>query len=380
MEKGKKIFLAHSSIDKELVRKLYKELKGKGLDPWLDEEDILPGQNWTLEIPNAIRNCDYFIACLSERAIKRQGYMHKEFRMALDIYAEKPPGSIYLIPLKFDDCKVPEIQLPQLCVNFRHIHWLDYWKSNGLSRLLKVFGRENSDISSEKSSHADSLGMEFVYIPPGIFMMGSPENEEGRFNDEFQHEVILTNGFYLQTTEVTQGQWQAVMGNNPSYFKNCGDNCPVESVSWSDVQEFIPKLNRQEDKQYRLPTEAEWEYACRAGSQARFCFGNSDEMLKEYAWFKDNSNMKTHPVAQKKPNNWGLYDMYGNVSEWCQDWYGGYPEESVTDPKGDPKGPYCVLRGGSWRDYGWYLRSALRFRDSPDFRFHFTGFRVARGR
>ncbi|MBN1847182.1 MAG: SUMF1/EgtB/PvdO family nonheme iron enzyme, partial [Deltaproteobacteria bacterium] len=196
----------------------------------------------------------------------------------------------------------------------------------------------------------NSLGMKFVYIFPGTFTMGSPANEKDRDDNELQHQVTLTKGFYMQTTEVTQGQWKDVMGNNPSYFKNCGDDCPLESISWNDAQEFINRLNRKEGAQkYRLPTEAEWEYACRAGSTTRFYFGDSESDLGEYAWYDGNSGGKTHPLAQKRPNAWGLYDMHGNVWEWCEDWYGEtiHPG-SVTDPIGASGGSYRVLRGGSW--------------------------------
>jgi formylglycine-generating enzyme required for sulfatase activity len=216
-----------------------------------------------------------------------------------------------------------------------------------------------------------------VYISPGTFMMGSPESEEDRDNDEDRHEVTLTQGYYLQTTEVTQGQWQAVMGDNPSYFESCGADCPVEMVSWDDIQEFIKELNqRDSDYQYRLPTEAEWEYAARAGSETRFGFGDSDETLKEYAWFKDNSGRETHPVSEKRPNKWGLYDMHGNVYEWCQDRYGDYPTGSVTDPQGPSSGAYRVLRGGSWYYGARNCRSAIRLRSSPDDRYDDDGFRL----
>ena len=577
MPKGKRVFLAHSSIDKELVRKLYRELKKRGLQPWLDEEDLLPGQDWTLEIPKAIRRCDYFIACLSKSAIQRQGYMNKEFRMALDIYAEKPPGSIYLIPLKFNECDVPDIQHPELGTKFRNLHWLDYWKSDGLARLLKALAQQKegsadpsepteitpeNDTKPEKSLskkkgedasspkvmpswvlivsvasalvfiavllmlavliphpspfqmfvfrivlalaaaafgatipgffkiqlplpskgllHAggalglfvliflvnppelisspekdktlltvrsnvsdarvylddlylgsteisdaeitpgwhqvrvekegyqpfieeiefkrgqkkllrapfisatskgqaepeekftNSLGMEFALISPGTFLMGSPESEEDRSDDETQHEVTLTQGYYLQTTEVTQGQWQAVMGNNPSHFKNCGENCPVENISWEDVQAFIQKLNQQErDYQYRLPTEAEWEYAARASTTTPFSFGNT--LSTDQANYDSN---RTTQVKSFPPNAWGLYDMHGNVWEWCQDWYGDYPSDSVTDPQGPPSGDHRVLRGGSWVSSARLCRSAVRLWGTPGDRHYRFGFRL----
>ena len=225
----------------------------------------------------------------------------------------------------------------------------------------------------------NNLGMEFVYIHPGSFMMGSPSNESGRKGDERQHRVTLIKGFYMQTTEVTQGQWKRVMGSNPSSFKNCGDDCPVEQVSWNDAQEFIRKLNRMEmtDK-YRLPTEAEWEYAARAESTTWFCFGNDDGQLGQYAWYSSNSGGKTHSVAQKKPNAWGLYDMHGNVWEWCHDWHGAYSSGSVTDPTGPSSGSGRVDRGGSGFNYAGLCRSAFRSRDSPGLKSDGLGFRLAK--
>jgi len=226
----------------------------------------------------------------------------------------------------------------------------------------------------------NDLGMAFFYIEPGTFMMGSPSNEcFGRGGDEKQHRVTLTKGYYLQTTEVTQGQWESVMGNNPSNFKNCGDDCPVGNVSWNDVQEFIKKLNQREGViVYRLPTEAEWEYACRAGSNTTYCFGNRSDGLEAYAWYTSNSGGKTHPKAQKQPNAWGLYDMHGNVWEWCQDWYGDYPSGSATDPQGPSSADSRVGRGGSWHYDAWICRSASRFRHDPGGRDNGLGFRLAR--
>jgi len=165
------------------------------------------------------------------------------------------------------------------------------------------------------------------------------------------------------------------MGNNPSYFK--GDNFPVEKVSWDDVQAFIKKLNEKEGKnKFRLPTEAQWEYACRAGSNIRFSFGSSESDLKRYAWYDSNSGRRSHPVAQKKPNAWGLYDMHGNVWEWCQDWFGDYPSGFVTNPKGSSSGSIRVLRGGSWNSIAGFCRSANRSRNEPGGRDNGFGFRL----
>ena len=189
--------------------------------------------------------------------------------------------------------------------------------------------------------------------------MGSPASEPGRDDDEKRHEVTLTKGFYLQTTEVTQGQWKRVLGSNPSNFKNCGDDCPVENVSWNDCREFIAELNRMEGgNKYRLPTEAEWEYACRAGSKGPF-----DRDVDAEAWYDGNSGGKTHRAGEKEPNAWGLYDMHGNVWEWCQDWLGDYPSGVVTDPTGPTSGSDRVLRGGGWGGSARYCRSADRVQD-----------------
>jgi len=189
--------------------------------------------------------------------------------------------------------------------------------------------------------------------------------------------VTLTRSFYMGKYPVTQREWAMVMGNNPSDFK--GDTRPVENVSWNDCQEFIRKLNAREGtNKYRLPTEAEWEYACRAGSRIRFCFGDGDHLLSRYAWFDDNSNDETHPVGRLGPNNWGLYDMHGNVWEWCYDWYGDYPTGSVSDASGVRSGSRRVIRGGCW-DFGAEdCASAYRSYDDPGYRSDLLGFRLLR--
>jgi formylglycine-generating enzyme required for sulfatase activity len=214
--------------------------------------------------------------------------------------------------------------------------------------------------------YVNSLGMTFNLILPGTYTMGSPEVESGHSGDEIQHQVTLTQPFYLQTTEVTQGQWEAVMGNNPSYFTDCGNDCPVEQVSWEDAQDFIAALNDLGEGTYRLPTEAEWEYAARAGSTTAFANGDfSLNNLDAMGWYDGNSGDTTHTVAQKQPNAWGLYDMHGNVLEWCQDRYGNYPSGSVTDPQGPSSGSARVVRGGCWGSHAEYCSSANRGRLMP---------------
>jgi formylglycine-generating enzyme required for sulfatase activity len=208
------------------------------------------------------------------------------------------------------------------------------------------------------------IGMERVWCPPGTFWMGSPEDEVERYEDENEnetrHQVTLTRGFWIGRYPVTQGQWEEVMGGNPSYFQESGQNAPVERVNWDDAQEFCRALGQRDGREYRLPTEAEWEYACRAGSTGAWCFGDEEEKLGDYAWYDVNSDGRTHPVGQKKPNSWGIHDMHGNLWEWCQDCYGDYPRDPTTDPLG-PENPHIgVGRGGCFHNPADDCRSARR--------------------
>ncbi|MBT5598420.1 MAG: formylglycine-generating enzyme family protein, partial [Planctomycetaceae bacterium] len=192
----------------------------------------------------------------------------------------------------------------------------------------------------ELPSITNTLGMKLNEIPAGNFLMGSPESEAYREDDETQHKVTISKAFYMQTTEVTQGQWKAVMSTEPwkgqeysKYIKE-GANYAATHVSWDDAIAYCKKLSEKEGKKYRLPTEAEWEYACRAGTETAFSFGDNEERLSKFAWHDANARNTTHPVGQLLPNAWGLYDMHGNVWEWCSDWHGEYPIGAVTDPIG----------------------------------------------
>ena len=256
-----------------------------------------------------------------------------------------------------------------------------------------IFASSCATTQRKGAARSPKPPVEFVWIPTGSFMMGS-----GGYAREMPvHRVTISQPFYIGKYEVTQAQWQSVMGNNPSGFK--GDNLPVEQVSWNDAQEFIQRLNQINDGYtYRLPTEAEWEYACRAGTTDNYA-GNLDSM----AWYGNNSgqhfldaaaierdNMvtynerltdngnQTHPVGTKRPNAFGLYDMHGNVNEWCQDWYYAnyYSSSQGTDPQGPTNGQDRVLRGGSWAGIAAWLRSASRSSFTPVSRSPLTGFRV----
>ena len=208
------------------------------------------------------------------------------------------------------------------------------------------------------------IKLEMVLIPAGEFLMGSPDSDKDADADEKpQHRVRITKPFYLGKYLVTQEQWEAVMGSNPSYFK--GPKNPVEQVSWEDCQKFLGKLNAKSAAgggKFQLPSEAQWEYACRAGSTTRYCFGDDASKLGDYAWYHANSGDTTHPVGGKKPNAWGLYDMHGNVWEWCQDWYGEgyYAKSPADDPSGPTAGSIRVIRGGGWGLPAGVCRSASR--------------------
>ena len=213
--------------------------------------------------------------------------------------------------------------------------------------------------------------MEMIYCAPGSFMMGSPEDEEDREDDEDLHKVTLTKGFWLGKYPVTQAQWESVMGCNPSDFD--GDDNPVDSVSWDDCKEFIANINSRSDFTARFPTEAEWEYACRAGSGKAYS-GTGD--LDEMGWYSVNCDAGTHPVGKLESNGWGFYDMHGNVWEWCADWYGSYPMNAVTNPKGPASGDDRVLRGGGWLYRASHCRSANRYAIRQNDRDCYFGFRL----
>jgi formylglycine-generating enzyme required for sulfatase activity len=267
----------------------------------------------------------------------------------------------------------------------------------GLSEIVSIT-TPTAQTGGDTVTDSSGLGMTFVRIPAGAFMMGSPTDEPGRYSDETEHHVTLTQDYYIMTAEVTQAQWEAVMGSNPSFFNTCGGDCPVESVSWNDIQDFIAAFNAMEGKAYRLPTEAEWEYAVRAGTTTAFYNGGItntgctplDPNLDQIGWYCGNSTVDytpnykgkgTHPVGQnggKQPNDYGLYDMSGSVWEWCQDWYGSYPDSTVTDPAGADTGSWRVFRGGWWGGDARHCRSARRSVSYPSNRDYHIGFRLAR--
>ncbi len=277
------------------------------------------------------------------------------------------------------DCVWNESERTQLMLELYEGGLAAGWKRDEIARFTEEEREKCVEAGILRTKKNNSLGMELVRIPAGEFMMGSPETSPNALRREKPaHMVAITRPFFLQSTPVTQAQWKALMGENPSRFT--GGDRPVENVVWDDACLFLEKLSEKEGVKYRLPAEAEWEYACRAGSGGRYTFGDAEKELGDYAWYNRNSGGETHPVALKK-NAWGLFDMHGNVWEWCADWYGEnyYAESPAADPRGPEAGESRVMRGGSCVDFAWYCRSAYRYLVWPFDRAHnIFGFRVAR--
>lgn len=222
----------------------------------------------------------------------------------------------------------------------------------------------------------NGVSFTMVFVEGGTFTMGATSEQGSDADDDEKptHRVTLSD-YYIGETEVTQALWKAVMGNNPSYFE--GDNLPVEKVSYEDVKTFITKLNGKTGKKFRLPTEAEWEYAARGGNKSKGYKYSGSNNIDDVAWYDDNSNLRTHPVKTKQPNELGIYDMNGNVWEWCSDWYGGYSSNAQTNPQGPSSGSYRVIRGGSWFGSARYCRASYRYHDNLSDLGNTLGFRLA---
>ncbi|MDB9418119.1 SUMF1/EgtB/PvdO family nonheme iron enzyme [Microcystis aeruginosa] len=445
------IFLAHASEDKPAVLALHERLKQAGYKPWLDKKDLIPGQIWRDEIPKAIKASQIFLACLSGKSANKQGYIQRELRIALDILGEMPPGTIFFIPMRLEECEIPDLRSAEVGLKLRDIHRLDYWKEDGFEQLeraithqfnpepeepkqpvivtppLSVFnfeivgvnakGEQIKKESKQSQYFSEDLGnditLEMVAILGGTFLMGTGDEEIERLVKKFdwegfrierpQHEVTVPP-FFMGKYPITQAQWKAIASRTdlkvkqdldfkPAYFKDRpdSDRRPVEQVNWYDAVEFCARLSKLTVREYRLPSEAEWEYACRAGTTTPFYFGETItgelanyNAYNSYAEEPDGEYQnETTRVGQFPPNAFGLYDMHGNVWEWCADTFQGNYDGAPTDGSvwvqngNDNSSP---LRGGSWFSLPINCRSAFR-RGSPRRRnyYDFGGFRVVCG-
>jgi formylglycine-generating enzyme required for sulfatase activity len=432
-----RVFLCHSSGDKPAVRDLYRRLQADGFAPWLDEEELLPGQDWQQEIPAAVRTCDVVIICLSQKSVSKEGYLQREIREALYVAEEKPEGTIFIIPVKLEEVEVPK-RLSQW-------QWASLFHEGGYQRLVRALHlrastlaereakvpvgptqppvseppapktatplppgpplRENLNAGTVRENPKD--GLKYVWIPPGSFQMGcSPGDNECRDDEKPSHQVTISKGFWMGQTEVTVGAYkrfaaatrepmpsEPYLGERPLNPQWRNEAKPIVNVTWDEAQAYCRWAGA------RLPTEAEWEYAARAGSTAAR-YGDLDEI----AWYADNSGRKRlessriwkedqanyekrlnengngmHKVGQKRANGFGLYDVLGNVWEWVNDWYepNYYPKSESQDPSGPARGQFCVVRGGSWYNFPVIVRVSDRYRFNPAFRWNLIGFRCA---
>jgi len=417
--RSRRIFLAHASDDKEQVRRLCGDLKARGFEPWLDEEDLIAGLPWEPQIENAIHTAAIFVACLSSRSVAKVGFVQNEFRTALKVFGEHPPGSIYLIPARLDDCDVPDLQIPNQGLSLRKIHWVDLWKENGIEHLVRSLnqglgnantarlrdGGEASRVSTpavgvvERHTAGERFRdcpdcPELVVVPAGSFMMGSPSGEQGRGNDEGpRHRVTIAEPIAVGVYEVTFAEWDACVAAGGCRYRPVDQgwgrgNRPVINVSWEDAQEYVQWLSRETGQDYRLLSEAAWEYAARAGTATPFHFGstistdqaNYDGNYTYGSGRKGVYREQTTPVGSFPANKFGLHDVHGNVWEWVEDrWhdsYSGAPSDGSVWNAGNNS--RRVFRGGSWDYVPDSLRAAFRYGNEPDLRYYGLGFRVAR--
>ncbi|MGE0823446.1 MAG: SUMF1/EgtB/PvdO family nonheme iron enzyme [Candidatus Binatia bacterium] len=385
------IFISYSHRDTEWKNQLETHLRGlqlqDRLDFWTDEK-IGFGDLWFEKIQAAMNAASVAVLLVSPDFLASEFIVREEVKRLLE---RREKERLPLFPILVRPCfwkRIPWLAQTQMRprngipLSGGTPHEIDECLTaivEEIDRALERGTTTEPEGTSESpvATFRNRIGMEFLLIPAGEFRMGT-DSKEGSDDERPVHRVRITRPFYLGKYPVTQGQWEAVMGTNSSAFP--GDpNRPVECVSWNDAQEFLQRLSEKEEKSYRLPTEAEWEYAARAGSNAIYCFGDDVKLLREYAWYAENSGGKTHRVGQLDANVWELHDMHGNVWEWVQDWYAVnyYQQSAVIDPQGPEEGQSKVVRGGSWRSEARDVRVARRGRPVPGDRSGLIGFRCA---
>ena len=373
------VFVSYAHKDGHLVYPEIKALHESGVRIWFDG-GIDPGNEWPEDIGKALLKAQMFLVFITPSSVESQN-VRNEINFAIN--KKKPFLAVHLqetqlpvgLELRMGDIQAilkyrmtEENYTKKLLSRFPAILKHQTTQENNTKKLLSTF--PESVVEEQKKTE-----IEMVLIPAGTFMMGSPESEEVRLDNETQHEVTLTNPFFMEKYPVTQEQWESLSMRNRSEAE--GAKLPVTNVSWKDCQEFIKKLNDKTKGGYRLPTEAEWEYACRAGTSTAYSFG--DNITPKDANLSQSKIDKPVAVGSYKPNAFGLYDMHGNVFEWCEDWYEDYPEGAATDPKGPATGEFKVLRGGSFFHLNVLTaRSFMRFFKWPSNRSDYLGFRLAK--
>lgn len=376
------VFISYSRKDLELVKDIKKEIdRLVGIDCWMDLDGIESGEQFEDVIINAICKCDTILFMMSANSMQSEWALdeldfakHEKKRIVLvSIDKSEMAGKFYFRYHKYDT--ITWNNQPQ---REKLIRNLKSWIGMGIGKVDEKDQIRAAEVSASaiQTFTVGNVSFNMIRVEGGTFMMGATSEQEGdEYDDEKPVHQVTLSPYYIGETEVTQDLWEYIMGDNPSIFK--GEKRPVDNVSWDDCQAFIKKLNELTDKQFRLPTEAEWEYAARGGSLSRCYKFAGSNLIQDVAWYSDNSNAQTHDVGNKMPNELGLYDMSGNVFEWCQDWYGEYESGTIVNPSGASSGSYLINRGGSWNNQAYNCRVSDRLYDISSYRDNCSGFRLA---
>lgn len=372
------VFISYSRKDTATADRICEALDRAGITYFIDRQGIAGGMEFPTVLAKAIRESELFLFLASENS-----YVSK-FTINEITYAFNKKERNRIYPYIIDNSKLPDVmEFVFAGINWRtkREHPIESVLVPDLLRLLGRGERQTVNYSSQQTSKdleftVNGVSFKMIHVEGGTFQMGAtPEQGSDTYDREKPVHSVTLSSYHIGETPVTQALWKAVMGDNPSWYK--GDNLPVGNVSWEDCQEFIQKMNRLTGKIFRLTTEAEWEYAARGGkhlSPYKYAGSNS---IDDVAWYNHNSGYETHSVKTKKPNALGIYDMSGNVYEWCQDWYGAYSGSAQTDPKGPASSLHRVVRGGSWGFMANACRVSSRLGFSPDHSGGDSGFRLA---
>jgi formylglycine-generating enzyme required for sulfatase activity len=373
------VFISHSHDDRETVEAIRQALEARNIACWIAPRDIqVADRDYAGTISDAVCASRALVLVLSTHSIRSE-MVKKEVYVADEQHIRIVPFRIEKVTLnsalklllsgmQYQDATTPPLaqHLGRLCDAVANIVRTPCAMQvpSGFHASANAVPELHTNTGWAKNIVHDGTGIEMVFIPAGEFRMGSNSGDD---DEKPVHKVVISRPFYLGKFQVTQDEWRNITGTNPSKFKGKKRN-PVECLTWNDCQDFLQRISdRASGTVFTLPTEAQWEYACRAGSTTNYSFGDSKSSLTDYAWYRANSGHTTHPVGDKRPNPWGLFDMHGNVWEWCQDWwYAKYRSGEAIDPQGPSSGIARVLRGGAWNGFKSYCRSSFREGYDPD--------------